>query len=290
MEKQNYNINELEQIKNNQSEQIEENQSEQIEYCKVCGKPITKRFNFWDKKSRLVRCRCDCDEKAEQEKINKEQERKKKEQVTKLKNDCFSSKAMWSWNFDNDDGRNPKMEIAQKYVLKWETMMEQNYGLMFIGDVGSGKSYMAACIANSLTNQGYTVKMTNFIKIRNDIFSAADKNAYVEKLCDYDLLILDDIGTERNTDYSLENVYWVIDERTAAEKPIIITTNLNLDKCNFDENITYKRIYDRLRKVCIPIGMENRNLRQEDSIEHNSKGITELLVIDEGTNENKNSE
>ena len=39
MEKQNYNINEL----------------EQIEYCKVCGKPITKRFNFWDKKSRLVR-------------------------------------------------------------------------------------------------------------------------------------------------------------------------------------------------------------------------------------------
>ncbi len=75
---------------------------------------------------------------------------------------------------------------------------------------------MAACIANSLTNQGYTVKMTNFIKIRNDIFSAADKNAYVEKLCDYDLLILDDIGTERNTDYSLENVYWVIDERTAA--------------------------------------------------------------------------
>ena len=169
MEKQNYNINESEQIENNQSEQIEEKQLEQIEYCKVCGKPITKRFNFWDKKSRLVCCRCDCDEKAEQEKINKEQERKKKEQVTKLKTDCFSNKAMWSWNFDNDDGRNPKMEIAQKYVLKWETMMEQNYGLMFIGDVGSGKSYMAACIANSLTNQGYTVKMTNFIKIRNDI-------------------------------------------------------------------------------------------------------------------------
>ena len=94
MEKQNYNINELEQIKNNQSEQIEENQSEQIEYCKVCGKPITKRFNFWDKKSRMVRCRCDCDEKAEQEKINKGQERKRKEQVTKLKNDCFSNKAM----------------------------------------------------------------------------------------------------------------------------------------------------------------------------------------------------
>ena len=83
----------------------------------------------------MVRCRCDCDEKAEQEKINKGQERKKKEQVTKLKNDCFSNKAMRKWNFDNDDGRNPKMEIAQKYVLKWETMMEQNYGLMFIGDV-----------------------------------------------------------------------------------------------------------------------------------------------------------
>ena len=174
---------------------------------------------------------------------------------------------------------NPKMEIAQKYVLKVEDATHDGAELwfpMFIGDVGSGKSYMAACIANSLTNQGYTVKMTNFIKIRNDIFSAADKNAYVEKLCDYDLLILDDIGTERNTDYSLENVYWVIDERTAAEKPIIITTNLNLDKCNFDENITYKRIYDRLRKVCIPIGMENRNLRQEDSIEHNSKGINRI--------------
>ena len=46
MEKQNYNINESEQIETNQSEQIEEKQLEQIEYCKVCGKPITKRFNF----------------------------------------------------------------------------------------------------------------------------------------------------------------------------------------------------------------------------------------------------
>ncbi len=90
MEKQNYNINESEQIENNQSEQIEEKQLEQIEYCKVCGKPITKRFNFWDKKSRLVCCRCDCDEKkAEQEKINKEQERKKKRAGNKIENRLF---------------------------------------------------------------------------------------------------------------------------------------------------------------------------------------------------------
>ncbi len=272
------------------NQNINNSKSEPVTYCEVCGKPTSRYINCLGRESKLVHCRCDCDERIEQEKISRERERQRQEQIERLKADCFSNKAMWNWNFDNEDGRNPKMKIAQKYVLKWETMMEQNYGLMFIGDVGSGKSYMAACIANALTNQGYTVKMTNFIKIRNDIFSAADKNAYVEKLCDYDLLILDDIGTERNTDYSLENVYWIIDERTAAEKPIIITTNLNLDKCNFDENITYKRIYDRLRKVCIPIGMENRNLRQEDSIEHNSKGITELLVTDEGTNENKNSE
>ena len=40
-------------------------------------------------------------------------------------------------------------DVYKRQVLKWETMMEQNYGLMFIGDVGSGKSYMAACIANA---------------------------------------------------------------------------------------------------------------------------------------------
>ena len=95
-------------------------------------------------------------------------------------------------------------------------------------------------------------------------------NGFVEKLCDYDFyLFFMILVTERNTDYSLENVYWVIDERTAAEKPIIITTNLNLDKCNFDENITYKRIYDGCERFVSLWEGKIQILRREDSIEHN---------------------
>lgn len=79
------------------------------------------------------------------------------------------------------------------------------------GPIGTGKSYIAGCIANALLNQEITVKMTNFNTIIDDMFPLEDKTEYINALSRYELLILDDLGTERNSEYALGIVFSVID-------------------------------------------------------------------------------
>ena len=76
-----------------------------------------------------------------------------------------------------------------------------------MGPVGTGKSFFAGCIANALLEQGERVMMTNFSRILNEITSyQADKNQIIQNLVDYPLLIIDDLGIERNSEFALEQV------------------------------------------------------------------------------------
>ena len=95
--------------------------------------------------------------------------------------------------------------------------------------------------------------MTNFSAISNQIFASTDKNAYIEAVCSYDLLILDDLGSERSSSYMMENVFQVIDRRVCAGKPMIITTNLTVKEMRETQNMDEKRIYDRVLQNCQPI-------------------------------------
>lgn len=92
---------------------------------------------------------------------------------------------------------------------------------------------------------------------------------YVKSLNKYDLLIIDDVGTERNTEYTLENIYWVIDERVSEGKPLIITTNTDVDKKENDGNFNRRRINSRIRNVCIPVDISNYNIREIMSKKYN---------------------
>ena len=67
------------------------------------------------------------------------------------------------------------------------------------------------------------------------------------------LLILDDLGAERNTDYSTERIYNIIDARYRACKPLIVTTNRSLDTFTDDADETRGRIYSRIKEMCYPV-------------------------------------
>ena len=72
--------------------------------------------------------------------------------------------------------------------------------------------------------------MTNFALILNDLAASFEnRNEYISRLCRYPLLIIDDFGMERGTEYGLEQVFNVIDSRYRSGKPLIVTTNLTLD-------------------------------------------------------------
>ena len=122
-------------------------------------------------------------------------------------------------------------------------------------------TYTAACIANALLEKELKVKMTNFGTIFDDLYKEDDKTEYIRALCRCDLLIIDDLSTERDTPFALECAFKVVDERYRQGKPLIITTNLSVEEMKTAKRIDYQRIYDRILYMCTPVKMTGDNLR-----------------------------
>ena len=104
--------------------------------------------------------------------------------------------------------------------------------------------------------------MTSFVKILQDIQGNVKESDYIQILNSASLLIIDDLGAERNTDYALEKVYNVIDSRVRTNKPMILTTNLTLNEMLQCTDIRYKRVYDRIFETCYPVEMPGESFRQ----------------------------
>lgn len=185
------------------------------------------------------------------------------QRLNMLKSMCFQDSAPYGWTFENDNGKNPLIGKAKTYADKWSDMLSKNIGLLLWGEVGTGKTYFAACIANALVENCVSVKMTNFSTILNDLFYENDKNQYINRLNNHNLLIIDDLGIERDTEYALEQVYNVVDARYKSNKPLIITTNLSITEIKNPVDTAHKRIYDRVLEMCVPIKFDGENFRQQ---------------------------
>ena len=235
-------------------------------YCGKCRKPkeayFPKETAAWLGHDRHP-AECDCQRAAREKREAAEKRRTHLEAVERLKQRGFTNPAMREWTFDNDNGKCPQMKHARSYVECWEQMKAENIGLLLWGKVGTGKSYFAGCIANALMEREIAVCMTNFALILGDLAASfKDRNEYISRLCSFLLLILDDFGMERGTEYGLEQVYNVIDSRYRSNKPLIVTTNLTLEELQHPEDTAHARIYDRLLEMCSPVRFTGENFRK----------------------------
>lgn len=130
-----------------------------------------------------------------------------------------------------------------------------------------GKSFFAGCIANALLDRDIPVLMTNFPSILNRLTGmfSEDRADFIASLGMYDLLIIDDLGVERNTEYAMEQMFHVIDCRYRSRKPMIITTNLKLEEIKNPPDLAHARIYDRILERCAPILFDGKNFREENA-------------------------
>ena len=118
-------------------------------------------------------------------------------------------------------------------------------------------------IDRETTEQEITVHMTNFALILNDLTASFEgRNEYISQLCRALLLIIDDFGMERGTEYGLEQVYNVIDSRYRSRRPLIVTTNIPLQDLQHPQDTAHARIYDRLLEMCAPIRFSGENFRK----------------------------
>lgn len=104
----------------------------------------------------------------------------------------------------------------------------------------------------------------------------ADRDRYIKSLMRPDLLILDDLGSERSTSFGKERVFDVVNNRLLSGKPMIITTNIPLNVMQKATDLDDRRIYDRILEVCVPIRFDGENFRKGNA-SANIKKAAEML-------------
>lgn len=234
-------------------------------YCKTCHEQKDGEVqSFYDMKYIFKRnCKCD------RERFEKQKQREKEMKIERLKRDCFISMSQWAYTFENYRGEKDRSYIISKnFVKEYEQMKKDNVGLLFCGTVGSGKTYLACSIANALIEEYMiSVKIRNFAQIINDLQKGGfdlDKNEYINSITNVSVLILDDLGIERDTSYAKEQVYNIVNSRYLKQKPTIFTTNLPYEKIkNSDDGVEYERIYSRIIEMCVPVKVTGEDFRKK---------------------------
>ena len=156
------------------------------------------------------------------------------------------------WRFSDDGGGQEKaINVCKRYCERWEEMLRENIGVLLFGPVGTGKSFAASCICNELLERRVSVAATSFARVLNVLQSSfAGRQEVLDRLGRFQLLFIDDLGAERGSEFSLEQVFAAIDSRYRAKKPVVITTNLTLTQLENPENMAYARIFDRVLEMC----------------------------------------
>lgn len=248
-------------------------------YCGKCHTPKQVEFNLGNEIIKPL-CICKCRE-AEIEAEEREEEKKKyRQRIERMRKEGFPQSEMSKWTFAVDDHANDKLSrIAMNYVEHFEKMKERGKGLLFFGSVGTGKTFLSACIVNALIDKGYPCLMTNFSRLVNTISGMyAGKQDYIDGLNKFDLLVLDDLASERDTEYMNELVHTIIDSRYRAGLPTIITTNLSGEELYSPKEIHRQRTYSRVLEMTVPVKVEGVDRRKE-KLKEDMKDLNELLGL-----------
>jgi len=246
--------------------------------CGVCGFPRRRIKYFADPTADdpgrtsplVVTCPCKCDIEKEDEAARRKENERRMKAVERLKSASLMDEKFRDANFSvfettKYNARN--LKLCRRYVDVFDKMAENNQGLLLWGDVGTGKSFAAACIANALMEQKVPVLMTSFVKLLSAIDSGKYEieNDIINRMNKARLVIFDDLGAERSTDYALEKVYNIIDSRSRSNLPMILTTNLTVDEMKNEADMRYKRIYDRVFETCFPMQFSGPSWRKKSA-------------------------
>lgn len=229
--------------------------------CGKCGAPKQCR-PFEDQPQAVVFCACECFRKEEEAREERARlsEADKKRRICfmnangELKNDAYHT-------FDADDSpESEESRTARGYAEHFRIGMDW---LLLCGTNGIGKSFYAACICNDLVSRGYLCKFTNISEIASDLWNAENKSAVYADLAKFDLIVLDDFGAERDSEYMKEIQFNVIDSQLRMNRPCIITTNLSGAEIMSPKDKDMKRIFSRIYERVIPLTCKGEDRRRK---------------------------
>lgn len=250
-------------------------------YCGNCHTKKQTEVNIFGAVRRpMCLCKCMTEKRDAEEAAMKREEFERR--TKEYRKTGFPESDMQNWTFENDDMANERITKAMRnYVDNFAELKKHGKGLLLYGSIGKGKTYAACEVANALIDKGYPVLVTNFARLTNTIQGKFEgKQEYIDSLNQFQLLVIDDLGTERKSEYMQEIVYNIIDSRYRAGLPFIITTNMTIEEIKTPTDIGNARIYDRIIERCFPIEVNGKNRRRKKVIAEYDE-MKKLLGLDE---------
>lgn len=249
----------------------------EIEICPVCRKPLQTKVEILGV-VRIVPVMCECKKREYEEEEKRREVEQQRLRLERLRSYSLMDEKFRECTFENFlvDGENEKYyKLALNYCRRWHEMKEKNIGLLLWGAPGTGKTYLAFCIANKLIEQFVPViaiSSISFLNMLKQYFNSYGQESEAEIIAMFrnaSLLILDDLGAENETGWAKEKLYELIDFRYRDKKPLIVTTNLTPEqlKIKMTQQDKVPRTYDRLIEMCYPVEIKGKSRRIEKAKE-----------------------
>lgn len=237
-----------------------------LKRCAVCNKRLETRISVpgLGVQDLKVNCVCDCTEK-QREKYHQELKMLERQaELGKLQSETFAKDSLKSMTFDKDDSPNSYVSKACRAWVSRYTPQSSKW-LFLYGNCGTGKTFYAACIANAMLLKGYSVKFETLQDIEARLFGSKNKADVYEELAKVDIMILDDMMSDRMSDYTYEILFKIVDDRYKNDKTMIITTNMTDEETGNPKTRQAERIMSRFWEKSLPIKCDGKDRRKDNS-------------------------
>lgn len=251
--------------------------------CEFCGKelqPIGFDYLYVNISEDCIEYeRCDCSKSKDywKEIDNKEYEQQKRNRIRNIINIIYKQnyigRKLQEMNLENfyfDSSNKYVLDIVNDYINKNKDAMKSD-SLIIMGKSDTGKTHLAAAIANKLIENDKIVlmeRLTNLLDRIRETYenNTKSENELIEIYSNADMLIIDDLGTEKISNWALEKLYTIIQNRYENGLPIIITTRFN--KQGLIERFSYSKdpdlvdaIIAKLYQMCF--GIKLKSMKKE---------------------------
>jgi DNA replication protein DnaC len=166
-----------------------------------------------------------------------------------------------------NDGVNPVvLKVVGEFLEEIGSRLDKGQGLWIAGSVGAGKTALAMLVSKTAIEAGHTVAIYSLPKLLARIRATYEKDLsgdsytqFFDRLISVDLLHVDDLGVEKRSDWVLEQLYSVVNERYEMERSMVVTTNLEQQAL---EDQIGERTVSRLVEICgPPLTVDGEDLR-----------------------------
>ena len=234
-------------------------------YCGKCRTPKQTLFAPMGLPPRVVSCMCRC--ASERYELEQEEWRHKQQlqRIARMREAGFPDGEMARFTFELDDQKNTELsKLCRSYVDNFQNFLKRGKGLLLYGPTGTGKTFAAACISNALIDKGIPCLSTNFARLTNTISGLYEgKQDYIDGLGQFQLLVIDDLAAERDTEFMGELVYSIIDARYRQRLPLIVTSNLTAQELKSPGQMRRQRVFSLIFEMCVPYEVKGTDRRRQ---------------------------